>query len=312
MKKKLIILSIGLIPTTSFFSQDQSFSPTAGNNVSINPALAGNGAHARISSTYRNQWPSLTGSYLTSSSNFYQYIPKLNGFGGITFTNQNQFNTIQKTKATAFYSQNITIGELLIRPAVEVGFGRNSIDVTKVTFGDMIDPNQGVIYSNGDAINSTRDYLDLNAGAIVYYKNFLIGVSAHHLNKPNTSLINDFPTNLPSSFGAQFSYNHTFNKIGLSPYVTFNTQNKFHQTIIGLRAMYNNHLNATISMTNRNGVIAGLGYQSKLFSLTYFYDVTVSRLNNGVTGGSHQVSLFFNIWKLKTSDKLVEINSVFN
>ena len=77
------------------FSQDPLFSQTVGGNFNLNSALAGNDSIGRLSANYRNQWIGITGNYITNSINFQQYIPKLDGFGGINFLEDNAANTIK-------------------------------------------------------------------------------------------------------------------------------------------------------------------------------------------------------------------------
>lgn len=86
------ILFFSLFP----YAQDPTFSQTHGANVNLNTALVGNDTKARLSTIYRNQWMGLGGLYKTSMLNFYQYISKTNGYGGVNFMFDNQADIFSK------------------------------------------------------------------------------------------------------------------------------------------------------------------------------------------------------------------------
>jgi len=45
--------------------------------------------------------------------------------------------------------------------------------------------------------------------------------------------------------------------------------------------------------------------------INYLYDITISKLNNSVTGGSHEISAVLNFWNEKEHEKFTEVKSVF-
>ena len=71
-------------------------------------------------------------------------------------------------------------------------------------------------------------------------------------------------------------------------------QNGFSQLNIGTYVKYGD-LQFGTWFRNRDAFILTVGINTKLFKVGYSYDVTVSKLNNGVSGGSHEVSLGFNL-----------------
>ena len=84
MKKSgLIITAAVLWSSLALIAQDPLFVQPSGGNININPALVGNDSVARLGLICRNQWPALSGNYITTGVNFYQYIPKLNAYAGI-------------------------------------------------------------------------------------------------------------------------------------------------------------------------------------------------------------------------------------
>lgn len=142
------------------------------------------------------------------SGDFYQYISKTNGYGGVRFQNDNQAGTINTGYASLLYGQNISVGNILIRPAIELGYGCIQVDWSKLTYGDMIN-SQNINYQTGDVPANTRTFVDVNVGTVVAYKNLTVGISAHHINKPNVSVIEGEKSLLEARMGAQISYQNS-------------------------------------------------------------------------------------------------------
>lgn len=305
MTKFIFTLFCLFLLVKTSFAQDPSFAQTTAGNVNLNTALAGNDTRARLSITYLNQWPRLSGNYQTTLLNFYQYITKTNGYGGIKFMHDNHANIFFSRSASLFYSQNIKLKYFLIRPSIEVGYTNQYLNTSGFIFTDPTDP---VITELQNS--KPNNYLDLNIGSIFYYKKILFGLSVHHINHPNASYY--FTTyRLPINYGAQLCYTHEFNNFLISPFAYYNHQNGFQSFTSGIRLMYNNHYNFAFSVGNKDYFGFNFGYQNKLFAINYSYDITFSKLNNAISGGSHEVSATFRFWNVKEHEKFVEVKSVF-
>ena len=313
MVKSTFFITLGLIiSSTSLLAQDPIFSQPSSGNIQLNSALAGNDNQGRLSINYRNQWPGVIGNYVTSSINFYQYIPKLNGYGGVNFINDNVGNIIKTRQLSLFYSQNINIGNLLIRPSIQFGYGTKSLDWAKLTFGNNIDPRGGTVVQTGDLPSNPASYFDLNTGILISYKNLTIGTFVHHINRPNQSLILGNTSILPVRYGAQFSYLFNFNKFGIAPFGFYVYQNGFQSGVGGIRLSYKNKFNFALSYRTQDAYILNIGYSGKRLAINYSYDITNSKLTNNLTGGAHEIGICFKLWKVKPIKRLLEVKSVFN
>ncbi|MDG2152777.1 MAG: type IX secretion system membrane protein PorP/SprF, partial [Crocinitomicaceae bacterium] len=60
-------------------SQDPTFTQFFSNPIYLNPALAGSSGCPRVSMNYRNEWPQLTGNYVTYSAAFDTYSKGIQG-----------------------------------------------------------------------------------------------------------------------------------------------------------------------------------------------------------------------------------------
>ncbi len=312
MKKIKLVLVFLFCYTLAVFSQDPIFSQPSMGNVNLNPALAGNDSIARLGFIVRDQWPNLSGRYLTTSVNFYQYIPKLNAYAGINYINDNQADgTIITDKISIFYSQNINIKKVLFRPSLEINFAQIKIDVSKLTFGSQVNPQFGYFSNNNlnQTVYSTQ-YLDFNIGTITYYKNLTVGVSVHHVTQPDIGIMS--PSKISARFGLQLSYAINLKKISISPFVIYTSQQNFTMLLGGVNLLFFNHINFALSYRNTDALITNIGYQTKLFKINYSYDYTISQLSNISTGGTHELGLSFRFWKVKPKKRLILSTNIFS
>ena len=86
MKNYIIIL---LFTFTSIvgFTQDLEFTQFYSNPIYLNPAFAGSHGCPRFAMNYRNQWPSLTGTYVSYAAAYDQYFKSINGGFGVILVN---------------------------------------------------------------------------------------------------------------------------------------------------------------------------------------------------------------------------------
>nr|MDQ3100635.1 PorP/SprF family type IX secretion system membrane protein [Bacteroidota bacterium] len=174
---------------------------------------------------------------------------------------------------------------------------QKSLDWSKLTFGDMIDPRRGFIYNTNDVPRGgTVGNADFSAGVLGYSDIFFVGFAAHHLTEPNESLIvgtSKLPMKLTGHAGAaipvgmQGKYGSARTRI--SPNVLYQQQAAFRQLNLGL---YVDHgpITAGVWYRTRDAFIALIGFQTEKFKFGYSYDVTTSRLTTS-TAGSHEISM---------------------
>ncbi|MBM3164902.1 MAG: type IX secretion system membrane protein PorP/SprF [Bacteroidetes bacterium] len=301
--KKLYFFIASLAIATISVAQDPTFTQFYANPIYLNPALAGSTGCPRIGMNYRNEWPQLTGNYVTYSLAYDSYVKNISGgLGFIALHDQQGRGTISTTMVGAIYSYNLKVSrKFSVMAGVRAAYFQKFLDWTKLTFGDMIDPRRGFIYQTGDVPrgDGRRGFFDASAGLVGYTDVFYFGVAAHHLNRPDESMIlgtSKLPMRFTGHAGAniKLSRNKFNNSTSISPNVIYQYQNGFQELSVGAYIRYEN-FTAGAWYRNRDAFIVCLGIQTPKFKIGYSYDITVSKLGNGVSGGSHEVSLGFNL-----------------
>jgi type IX secretion system PorP/SprF family membrane protein len=303
MKLKNLIL-FGLF-YVSFHSmaQDPTFTQFYSNPVYLNPALAGSSGCPRIAMNYRNQWPQLTGNFITYAAAYDTYAKNISGGVGIMAMHDQQGQgTIQTSMIAGTYSYYLKVNrKFRIMFGGQAAYFQKYLDWSKLTFGDQIDPRRGFIYQTGDVPrgNGSHGFFDVSAGMVGFTKNFYFGVAGHHLNRPDESMIlgdSRLPIRVTGHMGANIKLGQRgrySSSTTLMPNVIYQYQNGFQQFNIGAYLKYESF---TIGAwyRNRDAFIVSLGITTEKFRIGYSYDLTVSQLG-GVTGGSHEISMGINL-----------------
>ena len=300
--KNLILLGLFYVSFHSM-AQDPTFTQFYSNPVYLNPALAGSSGCPRIALNYRNQWPQLTGNFITYAAAYDTYAKNLSGGVGIMAMHDQQGQgTIQTSMIAGTYSYYLKVNrEFRIMFGGQAAYFQKYLDWSKLTFGDMIDPRRGFIYQTGDVPrgDGSHGFFDVSAGMVGFTKNFYFGVAAHHLNRPDESMIlgdSRLPIRITGHMGANIKLGQRgrySSSTTLMPNVIYQYQNGFQQFNIGAYLKYEAF---TIGAwyRNRDAFIVSLGITTEKFRIGYSYDLTVSQLG-GVTGGSHEISMGINL-----------------
>ncbi len=101
-----------LLITSCLSAQDPIFSLVDQNQVYNNPAFTGTGNNFRAGISFRNQWPAISGSYVTTNLYADQYLGKAGGLG-ISFINDSGGRgTLINNLLQLSYSYGVKIGNL--------------------------------------------------------------------------------------------------------------------------------------------------------------------------------------------------------
>ena len=283
-------------------AQDPEFTQFYANPIYLNPAFAGTNICPRVNLNWRNQWPGVSGTFITYSASFDQHSEAIHGGLGLLVTTDQAANSLQTTRVSGMYSYQLKISrKFSIRMGMEATFFQKTLDWSKLTFGDMIDPRRGFVLQTGDQPRGgSTAGLDFSAGFLGFSESFYFGFAAHHLTQPNESLIKEqskLPMKLTAHAGAMIplagaASQYQTEDAMISPNIIYRRQADFQQLNMGLYVK-KGPLVGGVWYRNRDAFIVLLGIQSDNLKIGYSYDVTISKLANA-TAGSHELSFQIN------------------
>lgn len=295
----LVFAFISVISIDSAKGQDPQFTQFYANPLYLNPAFAGTAYCPRVHLNYRNQWPSIPGSFVTYNASYDQYVRGLSGgVGGYFMSDVAGKGSLTTNRIALMYSYSQALSRTLsINFALEAAWFQKSISWDKLTFGDQIDPRRGFIYTSNDVQRGGNvNKADFSAGMLLYSDVFFVGFAANHLTMPNESLIlseSRLPIKWTAHAGVSIKAGPVNKKddIVISPNILFQRQGDFQQINLGLYAKKGPVLFG-VWYRFTDAFILLLGIELENLKFGYSYDLTTSELTTA-TGGSHEVSVSY-------------------
>ncbi len=319
-RHNFLILILAMMCSYSTQAQDPIYSQYYAAPLQLNPAFAGNTYSPHISINYRNQWPALNQAYVTYSVAYSQFFKDFNsGIGLMILTDDAGQGLYKTTKVSGVYSYKLQINDNLnLKLGLEGSLVRINLDWEKLIFVDQVDPTLGFTSGGGTPFptqevqpeNLSNNYFDASAGLLLYSSNFYAGLTTKHLNTPNESFLEineNLDGGLPLRLGLHAGYEFKISQGNkkrqasfISPNVMFVKQGDFGQLNVGaygnLGAIFGG-LWYRQGFANPDAAIALVGFQTGGYKIGYSYDITISKLSLGRSGGSHEISLIMNFDK---------------
>jgi type IX secretion system PorP/SprF family membrane protein len=308
--RRLIAVALLLTHAWSAQAQDPHFTQYYANPLYLNPAFAGVKQCPRVTTNYRNQYPTL-GVYQTFSASYDQYVDGLNGGIGVLIMQDEAANgDLSLTEASGIYSYHLKVNrDFMLLFGAQATFRQRSLNWNNLTFPDMIDPFFGFVKPTNEIRpdETTVQQFDLSFGMLGFTENFYIGASAHHVTQPNEAFLSTstLPIKVTAQAGATIPlgrkrlYNELDNL--LIPNVVYQTQGGAHHMTLGMsfnRGVLTGGLGYRQALgvvsTNPDALIAiiGIAPNDVPWKFGYSYDYTISALGNAL-GGAHEVSLSY-------------------
>jgi type IX secretion system PorP/SprF family membrane protein len=292
-----LLMSCSQLLVHHLSAQDPQFTQFYANPLYLNPALAGSQICPRVCFNFRDEWPNISGTYVTTSASFDKVAEPLHGGIGLMATNDEAGqNTIRTTTINGIYSYIQPLSrKFSIAAAMQVTYTQKVVDWSKLTFGDQIDPVQGPVRPTAEVRGlGAKSNLDISSGIVGYTDNFFVGFAVHHLTQPNESVYESGNSILPIRYtlhaGTNLFVGDKKNpELIVSPNIIWQKQQDFEELCLGLY-LKKDAIVGGLWYRNRDAFIFLIGFEKNGFRAGYSYDLTVSRLTN-TTAGSHEISL---------------------
>lgn len=312
MFRNLLIFTGSILLTISgLHAQDPQFTQFYASPLYLNPAFAGANACSRVSTNYRNQWPSIPGAFVSYVLSFDHDIPAISsGVGALFTTDRAGTGKLRSTSLNLLYSYELRITR---KWSGRVGFQAaqtiRDINFFDLTFGDQL-ARGGVSTSVEVPQQEKVSFLDFSSGVLFYSQKYWLGFSSHHMNQPNQSLTAEesiLPVKYSVHAGAKLPIRSGSKKSAsqsISPAIQYKNQSKFDQVDVGLYYAYSPMVFGVWyrgiplikayqpGYANNDAVAFLVGLDVNDLRLGYSYDLTISRLLNS-TGGTHEISLSY-------------------
>ena len=295
-----------VVYTNRASAQDPELTQFYASPVYTNPAFAGTGnCGGRIVLNYRNQWPSLPGTFRTFVGSYDQHFDAIGGGVGLMAMQDVAGDGLLKTTAfSGIYSYQINVTrKFTMRAAIQATYQQRSVDFSRLRFADQIVARRGFVEPTNEVLPSQSvSYPNFAAGLIGYTKNFYAGIAVHNLNEPNQSFFgnSDAGTTVPRRFTLHSgmviplepSKRGGEPDLAISPNILVMMQEKFLQVNFGFY-VNKGPLVAGLwfrqTSPNSDAMLVLLGFRHNNFKFGYSYDVTVSSAR-AAAPGSHEIS----------------------
>lgn len=205
---KIFILLIGLFTFSSLWGQDIHFSQHYFNPMFLNPAQTGYfPGDYRVSSSYKNQWQSITNPYRTYQASAELSLPvKRVGIGLAFFNDRAGKSQIGTSKGDLNIGYTLRVNSSnSIGAGFQFGFGQQSVNYADLRWDNQYN---GVLYdpslpTGEPSFSNSYTYMDVGAGLMWDYYNkynklrINMGAAAFHINQPTQSFYGSKGEGLP-------------------------------------------------------------------------------------------------------------------
>ena len=298
---RIVIIFFMILFVKNANAQDPSFSQFYANPLYLNPAFAGSNECPRANLNYRDQWPGIDRTYVTTSASWDMHINAIGGGIGVLVAQDKAGDgNLNTTHASLQYSYRLKVSnEFAVKAGFEASYRMIDLNWNGMTFGDMIHPQYGFIYDTQEDLGNNpenKGFVDFAAGILGYSENLFFGVAMHHLTMPNQGLISEskLPSRLTTHAGGNIVINKFSNSpLTISPNFLYQKQAQFQQFNYGIYVKKGPVVGGVWtrnSLKNFDSMIVMMGLIQETFKFGYSYDITISNLGNDNTLGAHELS----------------------
>lgn len=299
------------------YAQDPQFGHFYSNSIIYNPAFTGNVDLGRFAFSYRNQWPEVSGKFVSFAASYDHYLSNVNSGVGVQFmTDRAGSGGLTTNNVNFLYSYQIRLNrKVSMMTGIKGGIVTRKYDFEKFVFADQI-ARDGAPASVETGFRDRVNYANFGTGVVLYHiEKYWAGLSLDHINQPNNSFGEEEST-LPILYSAQAGYNiEVLSPLGgrsksmVTLAALYKAQLKWDQLDLGvyyrtdplLIGLWYRGLpfkNNEGPRANVDALLMMVGLKVDRIAFAYSYDITISSLA-GNTAGSHEISLILEYPKSK-------------
>ena len=291
-------------------AQDVYFSQPFATRLHTNPAFAGLVDDYSVTLSYRNQLPTLAGSFISTqaAADLRLNTPGQHHALGLLI-NQDRAGAVGYTRLEigALYAYHTRLTEqLALSGGLRASYGRQRVGYDNFVFGDQITEDGTVAGPSAEALDFPPiNYLTLGTGAVLYTEQGWLSLAGQHLNQPSLGFRqqSQLPLLLSASGGYKFfvikpSPGLATREVSYTPVAAYIRQGGSQRIETGLYltaspvtvgAVYRNiSLPGSVGTQHVLAVVAGV--QAGGLRVGYSYDVGLSRLSADL-GGAHEITI---------------------
>jgi type IX secretion system PorP/SprF family membrane protein len=311
--RALSVLALLGLAGQAAWAQDVYFSQPLANRQALNPAFAGLLDDYSATLSFRNQHPTLAGTFQTVqlAGDWRLPSPGLHHALGLVVnqdrTGEAGYTRLEVAGQYAYHTR--LTRELALSGGASVGYGRQRVGYDNFVFGDQLAADGSLSGPSAESLSTfpPSNYLTLGVGAVLYAEQAWLSVSGQHLNRPSLGFATqaELPLRLNVSGGYKFFLQrptigrgtNDLREISFSPVASYTRQGGSQRTEAGL---YFNAQPVTLGATYRNLIFANkegtqhvaaaiIGLAFGDFRLGYSYDIGLSQLAQDL-GGAHEIT----------------------
>lgn len=289
-------------------AQDLYFAQPYATRLQQNPAYAGLLDDASVTLSYRNQFPTLAGTFQTSQlAADYRFEDQHNAAGLLVSHDRTGGLGYTRFEAGGIYAYHTRLTKTLaFSGGLRASYGNQRISYGNLVFGDQLSEDGSASVPTGEVVDfAPVSYVSVGTGALLYTEQFWLSVAGQHLNRPDLGFRTQ--ANLPLRYELSTGYKHYFlrptsaqqdREISLTPTARYVRQGGSERAEAGL---YGTITPLTVGLVYRGVPLPGAPHPQQFltvlagltvggFRVGYAYDIGLSALSAEL-GGAHELSL---------------------
>ena len=304
----LLILACLGAPTAR--AQDVYFSQPYATRLHTNPAFTGLVDDYSATLSFRNQFPTLAGSFVSTqlAADLRPNGPGQHHAYGL-LVNQDRTGAVGYTRLEigGLYAYHTRLREgVALSGGVRASYGRQRVGYDNFVFGDQFAEDGSVRGPSAEALDFLpANYFSVGTGAVLYSARGWLSVAGQHLNQPSLGFRQQAELPVLLSVGGGYKFfvvepgtGLATRELSYTPVAAFSRQGGSARAEAGLYitaspitagAVYRN-ISLPGSVARQHVLAAVVGLQAGGLRLGYSYDAGLSRLSADL-GGAHEITL---------------------